>query len=101
MTETGENPEVEDKESLDYIKIKELPLPELVRKFNHFTTKQKVEFVNNYCLGRCFSEHEDNKINENIKLEYLKEFGRNARTMIKNDDSDDPGEDEGLFPRHD
>lgn len=101
MTENGENPEVEDKESLDYIKIKSTPVDELVGNFNKFSLPKKMELVTNFCLAKAMSEDAETGLkSEDQKLEYLKEFGRNGRALMKVEDPEG-GEDDGLFPRPD
>lgn len=81
----------------DYDEIVQSTVQELFKRFVRLPEGKRINIVSAICLAKALSTG-SGLTNEEARLEYLKEYGRNARTMLKSDTSNGD-EDEPLFQR--
>lgn len=105
MVPEPDNPETEkftiDAET-NYSTLKEKSVDELMAAFRILNPIEGIKLVTAYCIAKCLSrdvEENGKSLGEEIRIEYLKEYGRNARATLKNDGSSAGDEDGDLFPR--
>ena len=87
-----ENPATDSaKESVDYKQLTEISVPDLFSMLVKMAPNARINLVSSVELARALSEDKDNRLSEDAKMEYLKEYGRNERAVIKggSDSSDD------------
>jgi hypothetical protein len=104
MTETHENsdaPETGSDNDLTLDQIQEKSVGELFDRFKKMRSEERINEMTAYCLARTFSKpsDEDGIKNEDTRIEYLKEAGRNERAMLKSDGTGLDDDEDPLFAK--
>lgn len=101
MAENPENAgasETESAQDLSYDEITESSVADLFARFKKMRSEDRINEVSAFCLATALSNTSKVK-NEDTRLEYLKEYGRNERTMLKSDSVGGNDEDDPIFEK--
>ncbi len=93
--ENKEEPEVEETEVLDYETITTSTTADLFKRFQGLSVTDRLNMQTNYCLAKALGV--DGPEDEGLKLEFLKESGRNDRTLVKGDVNPSDQESDPVF----
>jgi len=93
--------ESENKPEHEFKQLTERSVSELYTWFLRMDKSERLNRIQAWFLAKSFAQKSDPEAvkSEDVRLEYLKEYGRNERAIIKGagmegDDNDDP-----LFPK--
>lgn len=85
-------------DDLGYEGIIESSVEDLFHRFRKMSPQNRINEVSSICLAKSLSKHSGLE-NEDTKLEYLKEYGRNERAVLKSDGGGGNDDDDGMFQR--
>jgi len=83
---------------LTYGQITESTVEELFDRFKKMRSEDRINVVSSICLAKALSNSAEIK-HEDTRLEYLKEYGRNERAMLKSDGGGNSDDDDPLFAK--
>jgi len=83
---------------LSYEELTESSVQELFSRFKKMGSADRINVVSAICLAKALSV-KSGLSNEEARLEYLKEYGRNERAVLKSDGSGGSDDDDPLFSR--
>jgi len=90
-------------EDLNYNQLVESSVGDLFDRFKKMKTPDRINEVTAYCLARALAgagmKDIEELTNEETRLEYIKEAGRNERSMIKSDGAGLNDDDDPLFTK--
>ena len=85
-------------QELSYDELTEASVQDLFARFKKMGSNERINVVSAVCLAKALS-NQSGLTNEDARLEYLKEYGRNERAVLKSDGSGGSEDDDPLFSR--
>ena len=82
---------------LGHKELVEKSVEELYDEFKKTNDLDSMKIVTSYCLAKALSNSEE--VSETVRLEYLKETGRNLRVKLKGDDTENTDDPKAPFKR--
>ncbi len=80
---------------IEYDELVESSVGDLFNRYSNMSIRKRMEETDAYCLANALSTHSEQ--NDETRLEYIKEAGRNARALIKSDEGGSGDPDDGCF----
>lgn len=100
MTPDSEQNHSSKSELPTYKEITEPKVSDLFGQFIKMATVDRINIITAYCLAKALSDDEKTRLtHEETRIEYLKEAGRNERSILKSDGGGNSDDDDPLFPR--
>lgn len=84
--------------TLSYQELTQVSVAELFDKMKGMPSAERIDLASTYAFAKSIAEKE-NDLNHEARLEYLKEFGRNERAVLKGEGGGNSDDDEPLFTK--